>query len=498
MTETLSAESAPVSQALNRVPRSLYIDGEFTDAASGATLPVVDPATGLEVARVPEAGAEDVDRAVAAARRAFESGPWPALTNTERARIVWRIGELIEENLETFAVLESLDVGKPLAVSQQGDIPFSAKWFFHTAGLAMRLDGRTAAPSLPGAWHGFTLRRPLGVVGAITPWNTPLIITAWKLAPALATGNTVVLKPAEETPLTALFLATLLEKAGVPKGVVNVVTGFGHTAGAAISAHPGVDKVSFTGSTEVGRRIVRAAADSNLKRVSLELGGKSANIVMPDADLSLAIPGSADAVFANSGQVCTAGTRLFAHSSIYDEVVEGIAERARALKVGGAFEDGVTLGPLVSAKQRDTVVGYLESGSAAGARAVTGGAALPGDGYFVAPTVLTDVTPEMRVVREEIFGPVLVAQPFDTLDEVIAKANDTEYGLAAGVWTRDLSAAHRCVRELHAGTVWVNTFNLADPSLPFGGVGQSGWGREHGEGALELYTEPVSAVMYLG
>lgn len=497
MTVASDQRSKFAQTALDRVPRQLYIDGRFVDARSGKTFGVVDPGTGRELLQVAEGDAADVDRAVLAARRAFERGPWRDMTTIERSRLIWRLGDLIEENLDTFAILESLDVGKPLQVSLTGDIPFAAKWFHHMAGLATRMEGTTVTPSLPGRWQGMSLRQPVGVVGAIVPWNTPLIMVAWKLAPALACGNTVVLKPAEETPLTALFFASLLEQAGLPDGVVNVVTGFGHTAGAAIAAHGGIDKVSFTGSTEIGKEIVKAAT-GNLKRVSLELGGKSANIVMPDADLELAIPGAATAVFANSGQVCTAGTRLFVHSSIFDDVVAGVAEQARAIKIGHSLDSDVTMGPVISERHRDRVVRYLESGFEDGAEAAAGGSARPGDGYFIEPTILTNVRPTMKVVREEIFGPVVVAQRFDTLAEVITMANDTEYGLAAGVWTTNLHSAHRCIQELRAGSVYVNTFNVADPSLPFGGMGQSGWGREHGEGALEQYSETKSAVMYLG
>ncbi len=476
-------------------PRQLFINGQWTDAASGKTFETPNPATGETLARIAEGGAEDINRAVRAARKAFEDGPWSRMTPSERGRIIWRIGDLILEHTDELAQLESLDNGKPFPVAQGADVPLAADLFHYMAGWATKIEGQTvniSVPYMPGAnFHSYTLREPIGVVGQIIPWNFPLLMAAWKLGPALATGCTVVLKPAEQTPLSALRLAELIAEAGVPDGVVNVVPGFGETAGAALAAHDDVNKVAFTGSTEVGKLIVQAAA-GNLKKLTLELGGKSPNIVFDDAEEG-AIEGAANAIFFNHGQCCVAGSRLFVQQSRFDEVVDGVAEIAKSIKLGAGMEAGTQMGPLVSSEQFERVSGFLESGRADGATALAGGGRFGDRGYFIEPTVLTNTSPDMQVVREEIFGPVVVAAPFSSLDEIAAEANDTEYGLGAGIWTRDISKAHALAKKIRAGTVWINCYNVFDASLPFGGYKQSGWGREMGGEVLNNYTE-VKAV----
>jgi phenylacetaldehyde dehydrogenase len=476
-------------------PRQMFINGQWTDAASGKTFDTPNPATGETLARVAEGDAEDIDRAVRAARKAFDDGPWTRMTPSERGRIIWRIGDLILEHADEFAQLESLDNGKPFAVARAADVPLAADMFHYMAGWATKIEGNTiniSVPFMPGAnFHAYTLREPVGVVGQIIPWNFPLLMAAWKLGPALATGNCVILKPAEQTPLSALRLAELIAEAGMPDGVVNVVPGYGETAGAALAAHNDVDKVAFTGSTEVGKLIVAAAA-GNLKKVTLELGGKSPNIVFDDADPA-AVTGAANAIFFNHGQCCVAGSRLFVQRDRFDEVVNGVAEIAKSIRLGPGLEQDTQMGPLVSEEQFQRVTGYLESGKADGATAVTGGGRFGDRGYFVEPTVLTNTTPDMKVVREEIFGPVVVAAPFSDLDEIAAAANDTDYGLGAGIWTKDISKAHALAKKIRAGTVWINCYNVFDAALPFGGYKQSGWGREMGHEALEAYTE-VKAV----
>ena len=482
-------------QEFTATPRKLFINGEWTDAASGKTFETPDPATGETLARIAEGDAEDIDRAVRAARAAFE-GPWSQLTASERGRIIWRIGDLILEHADELAQLESLDNGKPVAVARAADVPLAADLFHYMAGWATKIEGNTiniSVPYMPGAnFHSYTLREPVGVVGQIIPWNFPLLMAAWKLGPALTTGNCVVLKPAEQTPLTALRLAELIAEAGVPAGVVNVVTGFGETAGAALAAHNDVDKVAFTGSTEVGKLIVAAAAASNLKKLTLELGGKSPNIVFDDAD-SGAVEGAANAIFFNHGQCCVAGSRLFVQEDRFDEVVNGVAEIAKGIKLGPGMESGTQMGPLVSEEQFQRVTGFLESGRQDGATTLAGGGRFGDRGYFVEPTVITNTRPDMKIVQEEIFGPVVVAAPFSNLDEIAAEANNSSYGLGAGIWTRDISKAHALAKKLRAGTVWINCYNVFDAALPFGGYKQSGWGREMGHQALEAYTE-VKAV----
>jgi len=488
-----SAATAFISKELK-----LFIDGQWVAAKSGMTFAVEDPATEEVIAHVPAGEKADIDVAVAAARRAFDSGPWSRVSPADRSRLVWRLGDLLEEHANEFAELEALDNGKPVTNARKGDVQGSIDMFRYMAGWATRMNGETIPVSSPGDWHAYTLREPVGVVGQIIPWNFPLMMAAWKLAPALAAGCTIVLKPAEQTPLSALRFGELIQEAGFPDGVVNIITGFGETAGAALAEHSDVDKVAFTGSTEVGKLIVRAAT-GNLKRVSLELGGKSPAMVFPDADLDLAIAGTADAIFYNQGQCCTAGSRLFAHKSVYDKVVEGVAAEAGKLKVGHGLDTSVNLGPLVSKEQHERVTGFLDSGRKEGAEVVTGGGRVGNQGYFVEPTVLANTNRDMRVVREEIFGPVVCVQSFDddSLDSVAKFANDTEYGLQASVWTRDLRVAHLMARKIKAGTICINTHNYGDPAWPFGGYKQSGWGREMGKEVLEHYTETKSIAVKL-
>jgi phenylacetaldehyde dehydrogenase len=474
---------------LSRMP-TMLIDGQHVPAVSGKTFPVYDPASGTVIANVPEGDRADIDLAVAAARRAFDERRWTRLSPSERGRILWRIADLIERDLEELAELESLDNGKPFAVARVADLPLAVDMFRYMAGWATKITGSTLPLSLPGEFLSYTVREPVGVVGQIIPWNFPLLMAAWKIAPALAAGCTIVLKAAEQTPMTALRLAELINEAGVPDGVVNVVTGFGETAGAALAAHPDVDKVAFTGSTEVGKLIVHAAA-GNLKKVSLELGGKSPAIILPDADLDLAIVGAANAIFFNHGQCCCAGSRLYAHKSVYDKVVSGVAEIAGKIKVGPGLDPATEMGPLVSDEQFARVTGYIEDGRQSGAKVAAGGGRVGNLGYFVAPTVLENTTPAMKVVREEIFGPVVCTTPFndDDLDAIAKHANDTIYGLAASVWTRNGGTAHKLASRIRSGTVWINCHNVFDASLPFGGYKQSGWGREMGEEVFHNYTE---------
>jgi len=468
----------------------MLIDGRLVPAVSGKTFAVYNPATGTVITNVPEADKADVDLAVAAARRAFDDRRWSGVSPSQRGRALWKLADLIERDLEELAELESLDNGKPYAVARVADLPLAVDMFRYMAGWATKITGTTLPLSLPGEYLSYTVREPVGVVGQIIPWNFPLLMAAWKLAPALAAGCTVVLKAAEQTPLTALRLAELVQEAGIPAGVVNILTGFGETAGAALAAHPDVDKVAFTGSTEVGRLIVQAAA-GNLKKVSLELGGKSPAIIMPDADLDLAIAGAANAIFFNHGQCCCAGSRLYAHKAVYDRVVSGVADIAGKIKVGPGLDPATEMGPLVSDEQFARVTGYIDEGRQSGAKVAVGGNRVGNLGYFVQPTVLENTTPNMKVVREEIFGPVVCTTPFsdDDLDQIAKQANDTIYGLAASVWTRNGGTAHKLASRIRSGTVWINCHNVFDASLPFGGYKQSGWGREMGEEVFHNYTE---------
>lgn len=474
--------------------RKLFINGKWVDAASGKTFATYNPATGEVLANVAEGDREDIDRAVKAARAAFETGPWSRkMSPAQRAKLIWKLADLIEEHQEEFAQLESLDNGKPLKVSRIADVPLTVENMRYYAGWATKIEGNTIPLTLANSskFLAYTLREPVGVVGQIIPWNFPLLMAAWKLGPALAAGCTIILKPAEQTPLSALRLGELIQEAGFPDGVVNVVPGYGETAGAALAAHPDVDKVAFTGSTEVGKLILQAAT-GNLKKVSLELGGKSPNIVLDDADLSTTISGAANAIFFNHGQCCCAGSRLFVEEKVFDKVVEGVAQIAENIKVKPGFEPDCDMGPLVSEEQMNRVCGYLESGVREGAKAVAGGKRLGDRGYFVKPTVLVNTNDKMKVVQEEIFGPVVTATPFRDPSEIVARANDTIYGLAAGVWSRDIKRAHSVAAKLRAGTVWINCYNVFDPALPFGGYKQSGWGREMGHEVLEHYTEVKS------
>jgi phenylacetaldehyde dehydrogenase len=488
-----------VTEFLQR-PHRILIGGQWRDAASGKTFPTYNPATGEVAAQIAEGDRDDIDRAVSAARKAFDSGPWPKMTTSERGRLIWKLADLLEEHLEEFAELETLDNGKPLGVARVADVPLAVDLFRYMAGWATKIEGHTipiSVPYTPGArYHAYTIREPIGVVGQIIPWNFPLLMAAWKLGPALAAGCTVVLKPAEQTPLSALRLGELICEAGFPDGVVNIVPGYGETAGAALAAHPDVDKVAFTGSTEVGKLILQAAS-GNLKKVSLELGGKSPNVVFKDADLDTAIAGAASAIFFNHGQCCCAGSRLYIEKPVFDKVVDGVAEQAKKIKLGSGFDKGTHMGPLVSTEQLNRVCGYLEAGMKEGAKAVTGGKKVDSNGYFVEPTVLVNTTEKMKVVQEEIFGPVVTAMPFDSPEEVVPRANNSVYGLAAGVWTRDIGKAHQLAAELRAGTVWVNCYNVFDAALPFGGYKQSGWGREMGGDVLENYTETKAVCVKL-
>ena len=475
--------------------RRMFINGKWVDAASGKTFPTYNPATGEVLANVAEGDREDIDRAVKAARAAFDSGPWSKMTPSERGGLIWKLADLIEKNAEEFAQLESLDNGKPAAIARLADVPGTIDLFRYMAGWATKIEGNTIPISARGAkFLAMTLREPVGVVGQIIPWNFPLMMASWKLGPALAAGCTVILKPAEQTPLTALRLGELIQEAGFPDGVVNIVPGYGETAGAALAAHPQVDKVAFTGSTEVGKLIVQAAT-GNLKKVSLELGGKSPNVVFQDADIEGAISGSAMAIFFNQGQTCCAGSRLYVEEKSFDKVVDGVSQLASKIRIGPGLEPTTDMGPLVSEEQLNRVCSYLESGYSEGAKATVGGSREGTKGYFVKPTVLVNTNEKMKVVREEIFGPVVTAIPFSDVDDLVAKANNTEYGLAAGVWTRDITKAHRIASKLRAGTVWINCYNVFDPAMPFGGYKQSGWGREMGHEVLNLYTEVKSVCL---
>lgn len=480
--------SANLRFAIDGRLRRMFIDGQWVDALSGRTFETRNPATGEVIGRVPRAGAEDVDRAVAAARHAFE-GPWSRFKPFERQALLLRIADLFEKHWEEIARSDTSDMGMPIVRTRGNHNRVIGMLRFY-AGMATSLHGHTIDNSLPGELISYTRKEPVGVVGAIIPWNAPTAASIWKIGPALATGCTIVLKPSEEAPLTPLLIADLMNEAGTPPGVVNVVTGTGAEAGAPLADHPDVDKIVFTGSTATGQSIVRASA-GNLKRVSLELGGKSPVIICADTDLDAAVPVAAMSVFANSGQICIAGSRLFVERSIHDEFVERLGAFAKGLRVGNGSDPTTDIGPLISTKQLDRVERFLASGKAEGARLVTGGARLLegalAAGNFVAPTVFADVADDMRIAREEIFGPVISAMPFNSLEEAVQRANDTPYGLAAGVFTRDIGKAHMLSNRIRAGSVWVNTYHALDPAVPFGGYKMSGYGREGGAEHLDEY-----------
>ncbi|MGR3376559.1 aldehyde dehydrogenase family protein [Salipiger abyssi] len=474
----------------------LFIDGQSVEAVEGGRRDVVDPATGKVIANVADATARDVDLAVAAARRAFDGSAWRNTKPLERVKLLWRIAELIDKYSVQLAELDTLDEGSPYGVVKNGYIAGAAEHFRYFSGWANKINGDTLPVSLPGSWHTYTTREPVGVVAQILPWNVPFLMMAWKLAPALAAGCTVVVKPAEDTPLSAMLFVEICREAGLPEGVVNIVTGDGRI-GASLVDHGDVDKVGFTGSTATGQAIVRGAA-GNLKRVSLELGGKSPVFVFPDADIDAAIPQVAEAVYLNSGQACSAGTRLYIHEDVYDRVIEGVAAYSETLKLGHGLDPSTNMGPIISAKQFERVNRLLDTGLREGAQLVTGGNAGM-DGFFVKPTLLRDVTPDMCVYREEIFGPVISAMKIDSrnIEALAAEANNTEYGLAASIWTNDLKLAHGLAGRIRAGTIWLNAHNMIDPSMGWGGFKQSGWGREMGRSAMDIYTEQKTVAMKL-
>jgi aldehyde dehydrogenase (NAD+) len=473
----------------------LLIDNRWIDSQSGKTFATVNPATGEEICQVAEADEADVDKAVAAARAAFERGPWRKTPASERGRLLNRLADLIEQHADELAALEALDNGKPVAIARAVDVPASVACYRYFAGWADKIQGRTIP--VDGNFFCYTRLEPVGVVGQIIPWNFPMLMQAWKLAPALATGNTVVMKPAEQTPLSALRVGELIVEAGYPEGVVNLLPGYGPTAGAAIARHMDIDKVAFTGSTEVGQLVMEAAAKSNLKRVTLELGGKSPNIIFADTNIDEAVEGAHFGLFFNHGQCCCAGSRVFVEEKIYDEFVEKSGVRARKRRVGDPFDPKTEQGPQVDDAQFEKVMGYIDSGKSEGAKLVCGGSRVGNRGYFIEPTVFSDVQDDMRIAREEIFGPVMSIIPFKSMDEVVDRANRTTYGLAAAVWTRDIQRALAISNSVRAGTVWVNCYNVLDTRAPFGGFKQSGIGRELGEYGLQQYTEVKTVTVKL-
>jgi phenylacetaldehyde dehydrogenase len=495
VTDDVLATDLPL---LNR-PLRLLIDGDWVEGQA-QPLSVLNPSTGEVLTTSASADEADVDRAVAAARRAFDNGPWSRMAPAERALLLHRLADALEAAKDEFARLETLNCGKPLAVARNFEVTAAVSTLRYNAGWATKLNGETRDVSLPGDWQAFTLRQPVGVAGLIVPWNVPLAIAVSKLAPALAAGCTVVLKPAELTPLTAVRLGELIQEVGFPPGVVNIVQGLGHVAGQRLVDHADVDKISFTGSTTVGKRLLASSA-GNLKRLSLELGGKSPVVIYPDADLDKAIPAAAMSIFANTGQVCAAGSRLYVHHDIADHVISRITRIAETMRIGPGLDPTTQLGPIISEAQRDRVLQYIETGVQEGAELVTGGAAVEGPGFFLQPTVLCNTEPSMRVVREEIFGPVLTVATFDDSDsmsEVIVRANDTDYGLSSAIWTRDIAKALQFARRVKAGNVRVNASGGMDPNMPFGGFKQSGWGHENGREGVEAFTELKSVAINIG
>jgi phenylacetaldehyde dehydrogenase len=493
---SMAAIPAAVSEFI-RGPHRLLIDGKWVSAASQRTFSTHNPADGSPLADIAAAEAVDVDLAVMAARRAVDDGPWSRMAPAARAKLIWKLADALEAQAEEFAFIETLDNGKPLNDAKVVDLPHAIEVLRYFAGWCTKLNGESISISNPGTWHAYTTREPVGVVGSITPWNAPLMMAVSKIAPALGAGCTVVLKPAEQTPLTALKLGQLILDVGFPDGVVNILTGFGETAGAAMTAHPGIDKVTFTGSTEVGRLIIRAAA-TDFKRVTLELGGKTPVIVFPDADIDRAIEGAARSIFSNAGQICNAGSRLYVHRDVFEKLVDGVSRRAREIRVGAGLADSTQMGPVVSQEQLERISGFIASGQNQGAEIRAGGSRIGSEGYFIQPTVLTGTRRDMDVVQQEIFGPVLCAMSYDEadLDRIAREANATNYGLGAVLWTQNLSTAHKMAKKLKAGTVRVNGGGL-DPALPFGGFKQSGWGRELGREGIEAYTELKSVAMAL-
>jgi acyl-CoA reductase-like NAD-dependent aldehyde dehydrogenase len=476
-------------------PKKLLIDGKFVDAASGKTFETINPATEEVLAKVPEGGKEDVDKAVKAARRALESGPWRKMPTFERARLIYKLADLIEKHADELAQLETLDNGKPISESRYVDVAQTVETYRYYAGWATKLEGETINAN--SNFFTYTLREPVGVVGQIIPWNFPMLMQAWKWGPALACGNTVVLKPAEQTPLTALRIGELAMEAGFPDGVVNIITGFGpDSAGEAISNHMDIDKVAFTGEEATGRIIVKASA-GNLKRVSLELGGKAPNIVFADADIDAAVKGAITGIFFNQGQVCCAGSRLFLEKPIHDEFMAKLTERVAKMRQGNGLDEGTQIGPQVSKEQQERILNYVKIAKGEGASLACGGAA-PSEhkkGYFVQPTIFTGANNDMRIAKEEVFGPVLAVIPFSSMDDVAEQANKTTFGLSGAVWTRDVKKAHKFAAQIKAGTIWVNCYNVFDPAVPFGGYKMSGYGRELGKHSIELYSNIKSVWM---
>lgn len=480
----------PETQSFVAKDKKLLIGGQWHDAGSEALIDVINPADGQRISGIGDASTADVDKAVAAARQAFEAGPWPDMKPGERSRLIYQIADRMEAHAEELAQLETLDNGKPINFAR-GDVFASIGAIRYYAGWADKIHGSTHNINMPGDHHVYTIKEPVGVVALIVPWNYPLVMAAMKLGPALAAGCTAILKPAEDTSLSALRLGEIMLEAGLPEGVINIVTGYGHNVGSALINHPGIDKIAFTGSTATGKVIAHAAAEG-LKKVSLELGGKSPNIIMADADLEKAIPASAMGIFFNSGQTCTAPSRLYVHEDIKDDVIKGIAEVGKSMKIAPGLDEESMMGPLVSAKQFERVTSYIEAGQKEGAELAAGGVRHGDEGYFLEPTIIDQTSNDMTVVKEEIFGPVLVTQSFKTEEEALTLANDTEYGLAGAVWTQDISTGHRMARKIKAGILGINTAMGADWDVPLGGYKQSGIGRENGRDGLELYLNTKS------